>query len=276
MIRVTLQGRLGNWLFQYAAGRAVALRVGTELILDITELRRLRDPWAWRVRRLLRHFPLQARYDIRPLFSRKRPTFHGEDFGFDPAAVLTLKDGAWLDGFFQSPLYFADQSATLRAELTPQIESVRNRHPSVEREIADTNSVAVHVRRTDYVKKPVRNLCTTEYYERSMTLCREQLERPRFFIFSDDLDWCRENLRAPDARVVDTHAKPRAVYDLALMSRCRHHIIANSTFSWWSAWLAQTERHLVITPDRWILNDEWSAFAMRYTIPANWLRVQTQ
>lgn len=274
MIRVTLQGRLGNWMFQYAAGRALALRVGTELVLDLTERRRLLDPRARRVRRQLGHFPLQARYAVRPPFSRDKPTFHAPIFGFDPAA-LTLQDGAWLDGFFQSPLYFDDYAGTLRVELTPQLDTVSHRSPLVEGEIAGTNSVAVHVRRTDYVRKRLRNLCTKAYYERSMALCRRELEAPKFFVFSDDLEWCRANLRASDATFVDTHAEPRAIYDLALMSRCRHHIIANSTYSWWSAWLAQTDGHLVVAPDRWILNDEWSALAMRYTIPANWLRVQT-
>jgi hypothetical protein len=275
MIRVTLRGRLGNWLFQYAAGRALALRIGTDLVLDLTERRRLLDPWAHRVRRLLGHFDLRARYSIRPPFSRSNPTFRVPTWGFEPAA-LSLEDGAWLDGHFQSPLYFEDCAGTLRAELTPRLEKVRHRDASVEREIEGTNSVAVHVRRTDYAAKPARNLCTLGYYERSMALCRGRLDQPRFFIFSDDLDWCRENLRAPDARLVDTRSEPRAVYDLALMSRCRHHIIANSTYSWWSAWLAQTEGQVVISPDRWILNDEWSALAMRDMVPASWLRVQTQ
>lgn len=275
MIRVTLQGRLGNWLFQYAVGRVLALRVGTELALDLTEKRRFEDPFANHVRKLLKHFGLHARYEFRLPFSRRVPDYRETRWGFNPE-VLAFGDGAWLEGLFQSPRYFDGCEGQLRTELAPRLDRIRRCDPSLEKAIASTTSVAVHVRRTDYVAKVNHHLCTSVYYERALQLCRNQLGTPHFYIFSDEPEWCRVHLSAPDSTVVDTRAEPRAIYDLALMSRCRHHIIANSTFSWWGAWLAQSEGQLVVAPDRWFLEPEPSALAMRDTVPAHWLRVQTQ
>ena len=116
----------------------------------------------------------------------------------------------------------------------------------------DPRSVAVHVRRGDYLEIPVFQVCDSHYYRNSMNQMREHLPGARFFIFSDDPDWCRGEFRDADTEVIDSgEAAANPLHDLHLMSLASHHIIANSSYSWWAAWLGDKPDQHVIMPDRW-------------------------
>jgi hypothetical protein len=127
---------------------------------------------------------------------------------------------------------------------------------SMVRNLSQSNSVAVHVRRGDYLRIPVFQVCDENYYRQSMDEMRARIPDARFFIFSDDPQWCRQTFDAADTVVVDSgQAAANPLHDLYLMSLAGHHIIANSSYSWWAAWLGDKPGQQVIMPERWYARD---------------------
>lgn len=140
-------------------------------------------------------------------------------------------------------------------------------------QIRASNSVSLHVRRGDYVsnqkiKKDAltpSGVCTEKYYFNAIEYIQAQIENPEFFVFSDDIEWCRQNLRLESAHYADWNVGKESFVDMQLMSCCKHNIISNSTFSWWGAWLNGNPGKMVLVPDKWyynghigdILCDDW-------------------
>lgn len=269
MIRVLMLGRTANNLFQYALGRVLAERHGVPLVMDGSWFNRE----GWDKVSCLRRLPIQARL-VRPLSLASRALrklvnkHHWEyrgvpvlrerdhDHRFDPR-LLEAPPDCVLMGYFQTPLYFQGMEASLREEL-------RMDHlpwPDATRRMADRlaapGGVAVHVRRDDYVRNPNLNVCGPTYYRRAMDLLRSRHTGLRFHIFSDDPGWCREHFASADCEVCDLPgATVDPLHDLFLMSRARRHIIANSTYSWWGAWLAEPAGREVLMPSLWIRSIE--------------------
>lgn len=273
MVIVRLIGGLGNQLFQYALGRTLAEQHAAQLKLDIRgyesyalysyaldrfniiesfatpdEVRRLRGG-GWIAERLPRR--LQK---LNPF--RKRSYILERRFSFDPA-VLGSPDDVYLDGYWQSEKYFKNLEEILRREL-----SVRNSLTGINRElaarIADSNAVSLHVRRGDFASNPktrrVHGLCSVDFYQAAVRRIAETVPRPHFFIFSDEPEWAAANLRLDHSMtVVAGNDASHGYEDLRLMSLCRHHIIANSSFSWWGAWLNPNPDKIVIAPARWFI-----------------------
>jgi hypothetical protein len=260
MIDVVLHGQLGNWLFQYAAGRRLATLRGCELRLSLCDRFKLgRDGVLW-VSTVLERLPLRARVTALPprawlrmkVLGRDRaPRFYREPrYGFNEE-LLALEDGACLSGFFQSERYFRDIAESIRKEVAPPpLTTVDGR--TFEERILRATAVSVHVRRDDYVSVGW-NILSPDYYARAMSYVRARVAGPEFFVFSDDLAWCRAHLARPGVQFVDV-AGSRAdpLLDLRLMAACRHHIIANSSYSWWGAWLATAPDKIVVAPSVWL------------------------
>lgn len=267
MIRVLLDGRLGNHLFQIATGLALAHARGVGLRLDASLLpgvrsqadfealpamqfrfpRHLASVRAGRwVHRLTGRFP----HEWRPgrVLTEASPEYDGRC-----AAVAA---GVTLRGFFQNERYFAPAATEIAGwfDLSPWLECA----PATARDAArHPNSVGVHVRRTDYLRPEhhVFDVCGVVYYRRAIDRMRRWLGDARFIVVSDDPAWCRRHLLAPDIHVCDTPGGSFPMLtDLAVFSACRHQIIANSSFSWWGAWLNPNPRRIVSAPDRW-MND---------------------
>jgi len=135
-------------------------------------------------------------------------------------------------------------------------------------EMVATNSVSIHVRRGDFLTDGFGGICTPEYYKRAIELIRSKVANPHFFVFSDDMDWCRAHLREPNTWFVDIHSGHDSWKDMLLMSRCKHHINANSTFSWWGAWLDANPNKLVIVPNRFMQDSKSDAI-----YPKSWIRI---
>lgn len=288
MIVTRLSGGLGNQMFQYAAGRRLALARGTELVLDPSPLSdpRVRTPRCYELGR----YPIRARVGEpseidalerrrRSLTSRlarrlgRRPASVERGFGFDPA-VLDLPDGSCLEGHWQSERYFADAADEVRAELSLETPPGENDAAWLAR-IASCSSVSVHVRRGDYVSDPavlaMHGTCSLDYYVRACEHLAKRVADPVYFVFTDDPEWARSHLSLPgETAFVDHNGPDAGPEDLRLMSRCQHHIIANSTFSWWGAWLDPRPDKLVIAPRRWFQDDRRQT---RDVVPDGWVRL---
>jgi hypothetical protein len=287
MIYVRLVGGLGNQLFQYACARAVALRCRAELVLD---LRELVQPPA-HARYGLDQFAIQARIGeqgemppprgrivpyalwraglIRPRFLRE------QGLGLN-SSVLAADDDTYLHGYFQSEGYFRDATDALREDL--QIVSAISDENCdwLNRILQEDRAVSVHVRRGDYVatetSQALHGTCDAGYYARAVATIRERLGiSPVLYVFSDEPAWARQHLNLGAEMIVLSHnPATAAVDDLRLMGACRHHIIANSTFSWWGAWRNPSVNKLVIAPQRWFADPK---LYNPDICPADWIRL---
>jgi len=261
MIHIVLLGRSGNHLFQYAFGRVLAKRHGVPLVLDASWF----NDEGWREVSHLLHLPLQAKvtrrvslaarallkltdkhyWEYRGLPLIREPelnqAFHPEFF--DAPANCVVR------GYFQSYKYFSSIEDELRVELHGLLEHV------VPYETLHETQVAVHVRRTDFLNHAAFQVCNLDYYQRAMERMRELVPGARFTIFSDDPSWCRQNLEGPDIEVAAPSIDRGPLTDLVRMSRAHHHIIANSSYSWWAAWLGKKEGQRVLMPDAWFRGD---------------------
>ncbi|MCW1912692.1 alpha-1,2-fucosyltransferase [Luteolibacter sp. GHJ8] len=264
MIRVVMLGRTGNNLFQYALGRVLAEKHGVPLVMDGSWF----DPPGWASVSCLRRLGLKAEIRQRsPFMARALRRLTGRhywelagfpvlkespvDLRFAPR-FLEAPSSVVLMGYFQTHLYFAGFEDVLRDELRTD----RLPWQDATRRVADlmepVPSVAVHVRRTDYVGNPDVDVCSLAYYRRAMDLLRSQIAGARFFLFSDDPAWCHDQLGGDDAEVCALpEAQGDPLHDLHLMSRAKHHIIANSSYSWWAAWLGKKQGQRVLMPDLW-------------------------
>ncbi len=271
MVIARLIGGLGNQLFQYALGRTIAASRSTTLKLDITdyetykvqayalhhfnviesfatrdEIRRLRGG-GWMVKRLSRRL-----HRLIPF--RKDSYVLEKGFAFDPE-VLKSPDDVYLEGYWQSEKYFASTEGLLRREFTIR-QSLSGRNQEMAARIAGCNAVSLHVRRGDYVSDPdssrVHGLCGADYHQAAVRRIAEVIPQPHLFVFSDDPEWAATNLHLDHPMTIVTGNDTRRDYeDLHLMSLCKHHIVANSSFSWWGAWLDTNPDKIVIVPARW-------------------------
>jgi hypothetical protein len=293
MIIVKLMGGLGNQMFQYAAGRRLAHVHKTELKLDVSWFSEIAAIDTKRKYELA-PFNLSARFAsseeiakckgpellrrIAWLFPTALPFFgkrhvYEKYFHFDPA-VLTLSDNVYLEGYWQCPRYFEDIEDIIRNEftVTPPPDATNR---AMAEEIARSESVSVHVRRGDYVSNPSTNeyhgVCSLEYYQAAVKSILNCVSKPHFFIFSDDPVWAKKNLSVITPHtVIDRNGPDKAYEDMRLMSLCKHHIIANSSFSWWGAWLSKNPEKIVIAPKHWFKDPKIDA---RDLVPETWKRI---
>lgn len=138
------------------------------------------------------------------------------------------------------------------------------------------NSVSVHIRRGDYVTKSRYNKtyahCTVKYYENAVDYIAKKFPNPHIYIFSDDTDWIKENIKFPyETEYVTHNIGQNSFEDIRLMSNCKHNVIANSTFSWWGAWLNQNSEKIVVCPDVWFQD---SRIVQTDIYPKEWIRIK--
>lgn len=292
MIVVRLTGGLGNQLFQYAVGRYIAEIHRTILKIDISgfETYKLRkyslSPFnihenfaspeevaaltvrkrgiAERVIRRVLHKPPKPA----STYIREKKLFH-----FDPD-ILDLPDGVYLEGSWQNEKYFADIETIIRQEFTVKITQA-SKDKELAEQIASCESVSLHIRRGDYVSNPhtkqFHGTCDRDYYLRCVERLTQTVKNPHFFIFSDEPGWAHNNLKLPYPMTIVDHNKADKNYeDLRLMSQCKHHVIVNSTFSWWGAWLSQNPEKIVFAPKRWLKSDDYDP---KDLIPDKWIKV---
>lgn len=263
MVIIRMQGGLGNQLFQYALCWEFKSK-GIETKIDISayedgregrklELKKLGLDLETADRQELHcYFADNALYTdrfFRYLFGRGKYKKE-KDYDFNPS-ILDIEDG-FLSGYWQSEKYFRTAASEVRERICFQnidIPSVKQR----EEQIEGVNAVSIHVRQGDYLQHAelYGGICTEVYYRKAIQYMAEHVKDPVFFVFSDEPDRAQQMLAGYSCHVVTENMGDNSYRDMYLMSRCRHHIIANSTFSWWGAWLDRHEDKIVITPPKW-------------------------
>lgn len=285
MIVSRLIGGLGNQMFQYAAGRALALRRGVDFRIDPRAFSNYKTHAFGMAcfqaelniapSRLLPNPPAEGRLQrwFRGFLPGPLKVFTERGFTFD-ANVLALPDNTYLDGYWQTENYFSDFADAIRADFTVRHAPSEANRRWLE-QIAGTHSVSLHIRRGDYVSNPsaaaVHGICDLAYYERAVAHIRVATGiDPVLYVFSDDLDWVAANLKLPyPMHLVRDNDAATNYEDLRLMTACRHHVIANSSFSWWGAWLDGRPDSITVAPARWFASGTPDA---RDLIPQRWVR----
>ncbi|GHT75659.1 alpha-1,2-fucosyltransferase [Bacteroidia bacterium] len=172
-------------------------------------------------------------------------------------------------GRFQSEKYFKGKKEEVQKSFTFDKNKVSEKSQPIAKKIAAENSVSIHIRRGDYLDKKnlaiFENICTLDYYNKAVQYMIKHVERPVFYVFSDDILWTKEKLNLPNAFFIDWNSGSNSWEDMFLMSLCKHNIIANSTFSWWGAWLNRNENKIVVCPAKYT-----NIYASNEFFPADW------
>lgn len=277
MIIINLLGGLGNQMFQYAAGRALSIRLNHPLRMDVSDFANYRLHQGFELSRLFAgSMEVASSEDMQSVLKwRATPVckrlllrnalvvFRGKQFVVEPyfhywAGINEVPANVFLTGYWQSDKYFNLVEHIIRADFEFKLP-MSDKNQAIAEEIEQCNSVSLHVRRGDYVQStnvlPLHALCSVEYYRMAIQQIVERVQKPVFFIFSDDIDWVKNNLKIDfSCQFVDHNHGIESYNDMRLMSKCSHHIIANSSFSWWGAWLAQSTEQIVFYPKKWFNN----------------------
>lgn len=299
MITVKLSGGLGNQLFQYAAARALAIKKNTKVKLDLTTLHH-RLPMR---NYIFRTFDLDllgiqascsflSRFSgpgknaafllskllvaLRELFFPNSVFTEKEYFYFDKE-IFNQSSNVYLDGFWQSYRYFEDCRDIIREEFSV-FPDLSEKGKELAAKIRSCRSVCIAIRRDDYVSIQ-RNVdffgvLPLSYFQQAIQLMKERIKDPFFFIFTDDIDWCRENFTLTENVffVTADYYGERYIEKFHLMTLCKNFIIANSTFAWWPAWLNSNPDKVVIAPKNWVTDKKWNENANNL-IPDHWIRI---
>jgi hypothetical protein len=271
MIVSRLTDGLGNQMFQYAAGRRLAHHHGTALILDVS-LYANQPPTSTPRRYELNFFRIQAAIAQADLVHvwRKSPFTTFVESELCAPELLNAHDNAYLVGYWQCERYFDDIRTLIFAEFAPA-GSMDKSNIITSQKIKRSISISVHVRRGDYVNNKFHTFMGLDYYRAAVAEITKKIPSPHFFVFSDDPEWCRENLDIGFPCTLVTHnVGPQAYWDIILMSRCHHNIIANSSFSWWGAWLNRNTDKIVIAPKQWFGDPTVDT---RDRVPDDWIRL---
>ncbi|MFL5812867.1 MAG: alpha-1,2-fucosyltransferase [Bdellovibrionia bacterium] len=298
IVAVEILGGLGNQIFQYACGRALAHKLGAELVWDLR-------PFAdYSLRKFeLDRFQIQGRMATpneqrlfeRTQFSKNKLIRKAQrvlsSFSHPPGKsyreksgpfvydeqILNLRTPVLLRGYWQSEKYFQDIRPSLLNELQLRDQLNQKSQDILKLIQRSSRPVSLHIRRGDYVSNPeaarFHGQCSLRYYEEAIQWFASNMGEIELFIFSDDIDWCRSNLKTGSSRVVyvDANSASQPEADLMLMKTCSHHIIANSSFSWWGAWLCTQPGQRVIAPKRWIADPNVKTDDV---VPSSWIRLE--
>ncbi len=291
MIIVRLIGGLGNQMFQYALGRHLAIKQDCDLLIDKNAFEKYKlHHYALGAYSITEKFisnkevenflatqnPLHKSIIYKKLFKQPRISkkhILEKQFRYDNE-ILQIQGPVYLDGYWQSELYFRDIRNTLLKDFTVKTGQ-EGKDKAIAEEISSSNSVSIHIRRGDYVSNTKTNekhgTCSLSYYQNAISYLKERFDKLHFFIFSDDCQWAEENLKLDGPTTIIDHNGPLTNYeDLRLMSQCKHNIIANSSFSWWGGWLNQNANKTIIAPQKWF-NDDTD---VKDLIPESWILIQ--
>jgi hypothetical protein len=300
MIIVRLEGGLGNQMFQYATAKHLSLIQHTDLKVDLSAFDKTiyKENATWRgfqldvfnlnvgiataedmksVKNAAPDLFEKLQYRLLRIKSipyyRRNEVYESTPFRFD-RNILKAGKNTHLTGYWQSPHYFDAIIKNLLTDFTLREKPDLSTYPFID-QIQDQNSVSIHIRRGDYVSNPeylkIHGLCSVEYYRAAIDYICSKVSNPVFYFFSDDMEWVKKSLKTEYPTVyVSGTPEGKDHYELHLMSLCKYNIIANSSFSWWGAWLNTNAEKIVIAPKQWISD---AGIDTNDLIPANWVRI---
>lgn len=267
MTTIKVQWWLGNQMFQYAFIKALSLRNKKDFSLDISEYKTYFRPYELEI------FNIEKKYANKnelPFYESLNSNNKYIDFIFNKIKWVLrslnknhyiekqlsfdkkfLDIESWyIEWYFQTEKYFKDFENEIRKDFNFLIKPSKKNHDTIDI-IKKCNSVSLHIRRWDFLKHNFHNVCSIDYYKKSIELIKSKIDNPIFFIFSDDINWAKENLKIPDKNYyIDWNNADTNYEDMRLMILCKHNIIANSSFSWRWAWLNSNNDKIVITPKK--------------------------
>lgn len=275
-----IAGGLGNQLFQYAAARSLAYDLQVELVLDTSFFLKPR----------IRNYKLGA-YNInaRKISPIELIAIKKQKFLWMPKYFLlrlpvlqvdenTLADGMnqefstlYMRGYWQNEKYFKKFRSEIMRELSLKQEPP-SKIKAMAKKMSEEQSVSIHIRRGDYLSDPIVNnifgVLTMDYYKKAIDFMRDQVNNSAFYVFSDDIDWARQFfLPEIEKNFVCVEGNNRDIYELWLMTHCRHNIIANSSFSWWGAWAGTFSEKFVVAPEHWTSQE---VEELKNILPSRW------
>jgi hypothetical protein len=293
MIIVQLTGGLGNQMFQYTLALRISLETNYIVKID-TRFFKTYDWHEYSLQPFTPSIDTASNSDINTLtkgiiypqnlkerilkklnFIHIKSIVREQKIHFFDENVFRINDNSFLIGYWQSFKYFPDRKMLVDA-FTPQIVP-SNENLLVLNKILTTSSISLHIRRGNYVSvqsvSAFHGMCSKLYYDSSVEYIAKKVEKPYFFIFSDDIEWAKSNIKLGfETFFVDINNATTDYEDLRLMYSCKHNIIANSTFSWWGAFLNQNEDKIVIAPEKWY-NDKNNEISFEDFIPQDWIRM---
>jgi len=256
MIVTKLQGGLGNQLFQWAISKSLSLKYNTDYYFETSYFINNNQG-------MVSKFELELtkiNIDIFNYHSINKLTTITDNFKFNE-----IPDNVFLDGYWQSEKYFIESENEIRKdlEIPEHIKSyIINKY-----NILNKDTVSIHVRRGDYTKlQHIHPLQSIEYYKKAYDIINDN--SINVLVFSDDINWCKENIKFNNITYIEGETN---IVDMYIMSLCTHNIIANSSFSWWGAWLNNNENKKVIAPINWFGSD--SSFYTGDIIPEKWVKI---
>jgi hypothetical protein len=270
MVCIKIQGGLGNQLFQYAVARSISIRNKTECYIDNISFK-----WSE-----TRKFKLDE-FDLKLIKKRVEQNIFIEN---DPSkydnTIFNLKD-PYLVGYFQNEKYFKDYEHIIRNDLSmDMLFQLNSSKLKLLDKISTTDSIAIYFRRGDYVTKykDIYHECDQFYYKKSMNYFGLRYNNPTFFVFSDDIQWVKDNIKfinkvyyvsspgqyIEEEKTINNNSTD--LIDFYLATKCKHHIIANSTYAWWAAWLSSDNNKIVIAPNNWFKDGPY------FELPEKWIR----
>lgn len=263
---------MGNQMFQYAVALSLSKKLNIPFSVDLSYLKRrdFGDLFVYR------DYDLDI-FDINPNFVFDRVDIEIVEQFFEHDKDLELKVSRNLDknillkGQWQSPLYFDEELVRNQFQFKDKIEKSDIYTYNILHRIRNSNSIMINVRRTDYLNTDFHGVFGLDYIQQAVSIIESKIENPEYFVFSDDIEWCQNNVKLPNMTIVThRHKGNKFGYYLQLMMNCKHFIIPNSSFAWWSAWLSPNQNKIVISPKRWFNRQEINTEDL---IPDSWYRI---
>ena len=291
MVTVLLSGGLGNQMFQYAAAKSLAIRLNTTLSVDLyTFLKKTQatvrpyELGIFNIEDVVETSSLKAKAvtKARPFIQKHRSFFQTFGVFTDTYAILyqpafeALTGDVIMSGYFQNESYFNNISELLWKDFSFKYP-LTGKNKDIAGQVSENQSIAVHIRRGDYLNKNSQSnfaILEKDYYENAINYISAHVKNPEFYVFSEDFDWIKDNLNFEEFPVtfIDWNKGKDSYIDMQLMSLCKHNIIANSSFSWWSAWLNNNEEKNIIAPKRWFV-DEQKNELLDCFYPQGWMKI---
>lgn len=290
MIISKIQGGLGNQMFQYAIGKAYAERLNADLYLDLSFYNHPAEKDVTPRKFELDLFNLKYLvadnndlikflktssywYRLKRKLGLPVPIYFREG---NNSAILKGKKDIYLDGYWQSEFFFKDFADCIKIDF--RFKQQLNQQSKLTESAINSGktAVAIHLRRGDYVTSSAANahhgVCDIEYYKSGIQYLNAHVDEPYYFVFSDDIDWARSNFLPMfrNMEIVQGNEGEDSWQDMHLMSLCKHNIIANSSFSWWGAWLNANPAKIIVAPKNWFASSELNE-NIHHRIPADWI-----